>query len=503
MSVKQPMRKLKANINVLRSLRKNKKKRKIRGLLIDKRYAPRIIRRGKEPELTGRIVVPSDSQYNLARREFNTYFNKFPRVIVFAQKTQDVINALRWARYHNVPIRMRSGRHSYEGLSVVDGGIVIDVSDMHEVDVNRKCGIATVQAGIRGGALNAALWNERLVVPVGLCPTTGVAGVTLGGGHSILSRPYGLTLDHLVDIEMVNAEGRLIHASANQNPDLFWALRGGGGGNFGICTNFRFRTHPIETVGFAEIGWDLRDLEAVLRTWQDYTVPGANERLTVTLGIANGRQTSPLSSSNQQPSEDFQILMQGVFLGSTKELRQLLQPLLRSGSPRKVVIEEIPWIESVGLVAKTTPTTPFPFKSVGPYVYHRLPEAAIATIRRYIESPPTSGVTIFFHGLGGAVAKVPNRATAYYYRRALYNMSPTATWNTQAESRRGIRWVENFRLAMLPYTRGVYVNTPDLQIKNWQQAYYGSNFARLTRVKVQYDPKNIFHFPQSIPPACR
>ncbi|OPA73075.1 FAD-dependent oxidase [Paenibacillus selenitireducens] len=462
-----------------------------------------MLRLGKEPELTGRIVESGNSQYNSARREFNTYFNKFPRVVVFAQKNQDVVNAIRWARYNKVPIRMRSGRHSYEGLSVVNGGIVIDVSDMQQVDVNRKRGTATVQAGIRGGALNSALWEEGLVVPVGLCPTTGIAGVTLGGGHSILSRPYGLTLDHLVDIEMVNADGRIIHANATQNKDLFWALRGGGGGNFGVCTNFRFRTHPIETVGFVEIGWDLNDLEAVLRTWQDYTVPGANERLTVTLGITNGRQSTQSKSAKQQSQVGFPILMQGVFLGSVKELRQVLQPILRAGSPRKVVIERIPWIESVRLVAKTTPTKPYPFKSVGPYVFHRLPKSGISTIRRFIESPPTSGVSVFLHGLGGAVAKVPNRATAYYYRRALYNMTPSATWNTQEEANRGIRWVENFRREMLPFTKGVYVNTPDLKIKNWQQAYFGGNFERLTRVKAQYDPKNIFHFPQSIPPARR
>ncbi|TVX94579.1 FAD-binding oxidoreductase [Paenibacillus agilis] len=497
------LRKVKVSSNVIQDLKNKKSGNKTSTLLLNKQFAPRFLRRGKVPELTGRIVEPRDSKYNSARQEFNTYFNKFPRVIVFAQKTQDVVNAIRWARYNRVPIRMRSGRHSYEGLSVVDGGIVIDVSDMHQVDVNRSRGVATVQTGIRGGALNQALWKEKLVVPVGLCPTTGVAGVTLGGGHSILSRPYGLTIDHLVDVEMVTADGRIIHANANKHADLFWALRGGGGGNFGVCTSFRFRTHPIETVGFAEIGWDLNDLEPVLRTWQNYTVPGANDRLTVTLGIANGQQSPQSSQSKQQSSELSPILMQGVFLGSAKELRKLLQPLLRAGSPRKVVIKEIPWIESVELVARTTPTSPYPFKSVGPYVYHRLPESAIATIRRFIESPPTSQATLLLHGLGGRVAKVPNRATAYFYRRALYNMTPSATWNTEAGAKRGIRWVEDFRRALLPYTRGVYVNTPDLQLKNWKQAYFGCNFDRLTRVKGRYDPENIFHFPQSIPPARR
>ncbi len=461
-----------------------------------KRQTPGILRHGREPELTGRIVLPGNPQYNHARKDFNLAFNKFPRVIVFARKTQDVVNAVRWARHHKVPIRMRSGRHSYEGLSIVDDGIVIDVSDMRQVDVDRKRGTATVQTGIKGGALNRALWKERLVVPVGVCPTTGIAGVTLGGGHSILSRPYGLTIDHLLELEMVDANGRILHASANRNPDLFWASRGGGGGNFGICTTFRFRTHPIETVGFAEISWELRDLEPVMRAWQNYTAPGSNEKLTPTLGIATGLQRS-------NSSESFPILMQGVFLGSAKKLRQLLQPLLRAGTPRKVVIEEIPWIESVDRVAATTPTSPLPFKSVGPNVFHRIPDKGISIIRRFVESPPTYSATIFLHGLGGAVSKVPNRATAYYYRKAQYTMTPLATWRTKAGAKRGTLWVENFRRAMLPFTRGIYVNAPDLSIKDWPSAYYGSNFERLTRVKAAYDPNNLFKFPQSIPPARR
>ncbi|UOF92911.1 FAD-binding oxidoreductase [Fodinisporobacter ferrooxydans] len=459
-----------------------------------------MLRRGKEPELTGRIVVPGNPQYKTARREFNLFFNRFPRVIVFAQETRDVVNAVRWARHHNVPIRMRSGRHNYEGLSVVNGGIVIDVSDMNQVEINRRRGTATVQTGVRDFDLEETLGSDGLVVPGGLCPTTGIAGFTLGGGQSALSRPLGLIIDSLLELEMVDANGRVLHANADRNSDLFWASRGGGGGNFGICTTFRFRTHPIDTVAYANIGWDLRDLEPVLRTWQQYTLPGADERLTPLLSIFNGLQSS---SSKQQSTESFPLLMQGVFLGTAAKLRQLLQPLLRAGSPRQVFVEEIPWTAAIKRIAATQPDSPLPFKSVGPFVNRLLPDKGIDTIRRFINKPPTASVSVFFHGLGGAVAKVPNRATAYFYRKALSNMSLFATWNTPEGAAQGIRWIENFRRAMLPFTQGVYVNTPDLSIKNWPQAYYGGNFARLTRVKSKYDPENIFHYPQSIPPAHR
>ena len=455
--------------------------------------------RGKEPSLTGRIVVPEDPQYNLSRIEFNTFFNKFPLVIVFAQETKDVANAVRWARYWDIPIRIRSGRHNYEGLSVVDGGIVIDVSEMKQVGVDNRQGTVTVQTGLRDLELYNILGSEGLTVPAGLCPTTGIAGFTLGGGQSSLSRKLGLMIDSLLELEMVDANGRVLHANNNHHEDLFWASRGGGGGNFGICTSFRFRTYHIDTVAYATISWELRDLEPVLKVWQEYTTPNADERLTPLLTIMNGAN---LNFQNQLFTQSFPLVMQGVFLGSAAKLRQLLHPLLRAGSPRQVFIDEIPWLEAVDRIAATQPDSPLPFKSVGPFVNRLLPEKGIDTIRNFIDNPPPSStVTVFFHGLGGAVAKVPSNATAYFWRQAFSNMSPFATWDTPEAAAPSIQWVESFRKAMLPFTQGVYVNTPDLTIKDWPKAYYGSNFGRLTRVKARYDPENLFHFPQSIPPA--
>lgn len=328
-----------------------------------------------EPELTGRIVLPGEPQYDTARQEFNTFFNKFPLVIVYAQETQDVVNAVHWARYRNVPIRVRSGGHSYEGLSVVDAGIVIDVSEMTQVEVDHDCDTVRVQTGLRNFDLYRKLGAEGLVVPSGVCATPGIGGVTLGGGHSILSRPWGLTLDNLLELEMVDANGCVIHANADHNSDLFWASRGGGGGNFGVCTSFLFRTHRINNVGFADIRWDLQDLEPVLRVWQEYTTPCADDRLTPVLLLLSGMQSSTM-------------IMQGVFLGSAKELRHLLNPLLRAGSPQQVTIEEIPWLDAVDRIAVAQPVTPLPFKSVGPYLYDLLPEEGIATVRRFINEPP-------------------------------------------------------------------------------------------------------------------
>ncbi len=442
----------------------------------------------RRQELTGRIVLPDDPQYNDARREFNTFFNRFPLVIVFAEEIQDVINAIRWARSREIPIRVRSGRHNYEGLSVVDAGVVIDVSEMKRVELDNRSGIVTVQTGLRDFELAEVLGRDGLVVPPGLCPTTGIGGFTLGGGQSSLSRQWGLAIDSLVEVEMVDANGCVLYANAEYNCDLFWALRGGGGGNFGVCTSFRFKTHPIDMVAYARIEWELQDLKQVLYVWQQYTVPGADRRLTPLLSIVSGQK--PL------------LLMQGIFLGSERELRYLLEPLLQSSPPIESTIEEIPWLEAAALIGATQPDIPESFKSVGPFVEQLLPDKAIDIIQHFItEAPSGITATVLFHGLGGAVAEIGNTETAYFYRKALSNMSPWATWDTPEGAAQGIRWVEDFRKAMLPFTRGVYVNTPDLLIENWPEAYYGCNFERLTRIKAKYDPKNVFHYPQSIPPA--
>jgi len=442
----------------------------------------------RESELTGRIVLPKDPLYNSSRQEFNTFFNKFPLVIVFAQETKDVVNAIRWARYRGVPLRMRSGRHNYEGLSVLNGGLVIDVSEMKQVEINHEQGTVTLQTGLRDFEMTQQLAAQGLVVPPGLCPTTGVAGFTLGGGQSSLSRPLGLAIDNLLETEIVDSNGCVLHASADHNADLFWALRGGGGGNFGVCTSLRFRAHKIDTVAYAAINWGLADLEPVLNVWQEYTLPGADVRFTPLLSISSGEQSL--------------LLAQGVFLGPVEELRRLLRPLLRTGSPGSVFIKEIPWVEAAARIGETQPGNPEPFKSVGPFVDELLPDEAIGIIRRFITNPPTSSVAVLFHGLGGAVADVPDNDTAYFYRKALSNLSIFATWSEAEGAGPGIHWVEQFRKDMQPFTHGIYVNTQDLSISNWQRAYYGCNFEQLTRVKAKYDPENFFRFPQSIPPAC-
>lgn len=435
--------------------------------------------------------MPGDKTYNRARMEFNRRFSKFPRAIVFCRRTQDVINAVKWARERGVRFRARSGRHSYEGFSSVNGGIIIDVSEMNRVKVDRKNKVAYVQTGNPLARVYKKLWDKRVALPAGTAPDVGVAGLALGGGIGLLSRKYGLTLDNLKAVKTVVASGRYgakaITASKKTNSDLLWASKGGGGGNFGIATEFTFRVHPIKSVSIYSITWKWRDLEKVLPAWQRWA-PSVTNRLTSTIEVA-AKQVGTIVSTGQ-------------LLGGAKELRQLIRPLLQTGVPVKVMVRTVPFIKATQFFAATDLNLEPKFKITGAYGYKPLPREGVKVIRDFLSKAPNKHSSVWSQSLGGAgsaVSRVSATATAYPHRKAetIYELS--ARWRNNKEQQRNIEWVKGFRKALRPFVFGDYVNFPDLQIKNWPKAYYGVNFARLKRVKKKYDPHNVFRFAQSIP----
>ncbi|KAF6586909.1 MULTISPECIES: FAD-binding oxidoreductase [Paenibacillus] len=445
----------------------------------------------KSTRLTGRIVIPGNPSYNMARMEFNRRFSKFPRVIVFCQRTQDVINAVKWARERGIRLRVRSGRHSYEGFSTVNGGIIIDVSEMNKVTVDRKNRVAIVQTGNPLARVYKKLWNKRVAIPAGTAPDVGVAGLTLGGGIGLLSRKYGLTCDNLKQVKMVVASGRYgaktIVANSKKHPDLLWASRGGGGGNFGVATEFTFRVRPISKVSIYSITWKWSNLEKVLPAWQRWA-PSVTNRLTSTIEVA-AKQVGTIVSTGQ-------------LLGGAEELRRLIRPLLRAGTPVKVMVKTVPFIEATHFFAESDLNLEPKFKITGAYGFQPLPPEGVRIIRDFLAQAPNRHSSVWSQSLGGAgsaVSRVSPTATAYPHRKAetIYELS--ARWRNNGEQERNIQWVERFRKALRPFVKGNYVNFPDLQIKNWPKAYYGVNFGRLKQVKRKYDPHNVFHFAQSIP----
>lgn len=434
--------------------------------------------------LTGRIVFPNDPSYKYARMNYNTRFSKFPLVIVFCQEIQDVVNAVKWARENHVHLRARCGGHSYEAFSILNKGIVIDVSEMDRVFIEKEKRTATIQAGATLLPLYNALWDKGVTIPGGTCPTVGISGLTLGGGFGMLTRKMGLLCDNLLAVQMVGAKGEAVYADQNVNADLFWASRGGGGGNFGIVTSFVFKVHPISDVAVFTITWGWPDAGEVIKTWQDWA-PFADGRLTSILEIFT--------------KKDGRISSSGEFLGPEEELKNLLKPLIAAGNPVRIEVKTIPYIEAVRMFDGGA--GPHKFKNTGAFVYHSLPDEAVGTLLYYMGISPNKGNSIQFQSLGGAVSKIPSDATAYFHRPASYIMQYITSWEAGSEKNPNILWVEALRRAMLKYVDGTYVNWPDLFIKDWPRAYYGTNYQELRRIKSRWDPENVFHFAQSIRPA--
>lgn len=444
--------------------------------------------------LTGRVVLPGDPGYEDARESYNGRFSRHPLAIAFCQDPGDVVNAIRWANARGVPLQPRSGRHSYEAFSTPEGGLVIDVSDMRAVRVDEDRRTAVVEAGASLLTVYDALGQVGVTIPAGSCPTVGIAGLTLGGGFGALSRALGLTCDSLVAVEMVTASGDVIHADETHEQDLLWACRGGGGGNFGVVTSFKFKTHPIGDVAIFSATWRRDDLARVLDAWQTWA-PYVDDRLTCVITLYGG--------------PDGRVRSVGQLSGSADELRDLLGPLLAAAEPAHLSIQSMPYLRAVGYFAGlgTDPDqwtvyqrhTQKIFKNTSAYAYEHFGSGAIAVIAAQLERAPSDGCLVMLDAYGGAVGRIPPEATAFYHRKALCSLQYQAYWSRPEDEAAHVEWVRGFRRAMLPYTRGAYVNYIDIDIEDWPTAYHGSNLTRLEAIKARYDPQGVFRFPQSIP----
>lgn len=433
--------------------------------------------------LTGQIILPNSPEYNQARKNYNGRFDKFPLILVYCENSQDVINAIRWVRQQDIPFRVRGGGHSYEAFSLVDGGLIIDLSRLLSFRIDQEQATVRVGAGWRWAELYEALWNERLVIPAGTCPTVCVSGFTLGGGYGFLSRLLGLLSDNLLELEMVTPQGELITVNQSAHPDLFWACRGGGQGSYGVITSFTFRTHPIGNVARYRITWDFDDLRTVVKFWQTWA-PAVDSRLTSLLALPAQNQGDLRST--------------GVFVGSEQELRTLVQPLQEIAVPKTVEFHTDTWMETVYVFAGV-PVQQELFKNSSAYVYEPLSDAAIDIIINNLRNVPGPVNVVAFDAYGGAIAQIPDHATAFVHRRALFSVQYQSYWTQPGDAAANIQWIEQFRHSLLPHTHGAYSNYCDLMIFDWPTAYYGTNLPRLEWVKQTYDPDNLFRFPQSIP----
>jgi len=439
------------------------------------------------PGLSGRVVRPDDPAYEAARRDFNQRFDVYPQAIVYCRTSADVANAVAWARSQKLPLAVRSGGHSYEAFSL-SSGLVVDLSDMSDVDVDQTRRRVVAQPGIRLLPFYRALAPYGLTVAGGTCEGVGLGGLTPGGGIGFLTRQWGATIDNLIGLEMVDATGQVIRADESRNPDLFWACRGGGG-SFGIITEMTFQASPVDDVTVIRMEWPRDQVGRALFAWQSLA-PFWPDELTTSLDV-NGPPSGSAS-------------LDGLYLGGTSALQNVLAPLLAASQPSRVDITTMSYLESAERFSGQS-KLPFFFKAKSDYALSPLEPEAVETIRdRLAASPDTVGqasTSVQFQAYGGAVNRVPADATAFPHRSALLSMQYLAHWSDPADESASLTWIRDFYSAMGPFVSGyAYSNMCDLDLQDWPHAYYGANIDRLIQVKTRYDPSNLFRFAQSIPP---
>jgi FAD/FMN-containing dehydrogenase len=452
---------------------------------------PSGIFRELDRQLRGDVVQRGAPGYNAARVVYDTRYDGVrPQAIAFCESLADVQKTVRWARKHHVHIVPRSGGHSYGGYSTTSG-VIVDVSRLHAVSLAAN-GRAAAGAGAELIGVYTALANRGRMIPGGTCPTVGIAGLTQGGGIGLSGRKFGLTCDHLLEATVVLADGSAVVANAHQHPDLYWALRGGGGGNFGIVTRFVFRTHPVGNVATYSLEWPWSDAKQVVQAWQAFA-PHAPDGLSCVLNVnaAAGAGSPHITSAGQ-------------FFGSEQALRSLLAPLANAGTPTRFTTTTRTFLEAVhywagGGSGRAT------FAAKSSISTAPLSSAGIDALLHQIDDRRTSGTgsgIVLLDSWGGAINRVPKAATAFVHRDALFSMQYLAYWDAGAVAAPNLAWLRRCYAALRPYVSAfAYQNYIDPELPNWQHAYYGTNLARLRQVKRRYDPHDVFHFRQSIRPS--
>jgi hypothetical protein len=442
-------------------------------------------------------VLPSDLNYNIDRTNYNTRYTRSPAALVFCQNVEDVQNAVRCVSSEGIPFRVRSGRHSYEELSLMDDGLIIDISGLTTATIDP----ATATARVGAGLPQQAMWNllgttNTYAFPLGTMGGVGIAGVLQGGGIGMLTRAYGLAIDRVSSIQLVTAAGDVVEANATTNADLYWALRGGGGGNFGIVTAFTLQLVPVSQVVVYALSWPASQFPSVMSYWQKWAPTLCDTRLTCQLTF----------------SSDGSLHSEGVYLGTADELSALLQPWIAACPPASPVrIEPMSWYMSTVYFNSFDNQCDHPFKTSGAFVYQPLPDHALAIIQQAISSaPPGVSCDIWMQSFGGAMAGVSSTASAFYHRQAQFILEFGGSWQDGRNTPVGLsaaQWTRSLRTALQEYTHGAYVNFVDLQLGSrstgnlgYLSMYYGDNVARLRAIKRAWDPTNLFQFEQSIPP---
>ncbi len=443
----------------------------------------------------GQLIGPDDAGYDEARALFNAMFDKRPALIARCSSPDDVVAAIAFARAHDLPLAIRAGGHNGGGLGSVDDGVVIDLSLMKEISVDPKTQTVRVGGGALWNEVDAATEQHGLAVPGGIISTTGVAGLTLGGGHGYLTRRHGLTIDNLLSAEVVLADGRRVTASAAENPDLFWAIRGGGG-NFGVVTEFTFQAHPVTTIVGGPTFWPVENTEELLKAYREF-LPAAPRNVT---GFFNFHDVPPAPPF---PEEIHLRRVCGIVWcvdADDDEAQRLMAPMLE--------IRE-PLLHGVGRMPLSALNSAFDgLYGPGDQWYWRadfvkeIPDEAVERNAELGVSLPTWKSGSHIYPIDGAAHDVAPEDTAFAYRDAVWSQVIIGVDADPANAPVLREWAIARWEALHPFSAGgAYVNFMMDEGEARVKATYGPNYARLAEIKTAYDPDNVFRVNQNIAPA--
>ncbi|WP_313347175.1 FAD-binding oxidoreductase [Sedimentibacter sp.] len=442
--------------------------------------------------LTGEIVLPFDLSYDELRQGYNSAVQKYPFVIVYCFMICDVSNAVKWAMRHSMPIRIRSGGHNYEGYSNGNCTLVIDLSYLRSIKIDECKELIYIECGATNKDVYEFVSSKGYPFPGGTCPTVGVSGYSLGGGWGLSCRYLGLGCDSLVEIELVDFEGEIIKANNNCNTDLFWAIRGAGGSNFGVVVNMTFKLpEPVDKVTLIEIDYlnvDSEEQEKFIALWQAW-LNNADNRMTLISRIYNSE------------ADGLAMLVRGIFYGRPAEAKIILENFLMLDNA-VYSIEEVTFLEAVEIIGSSYPEHE-KFKSASRFVLKLFNNTEIKNIVNLIEERADGSVYagLSMYALGGKVSDIGIDDTAFYYRNAKYIVWLETVWEENLYSEANKDWIKNRFPYLKSITTGSYINFPYMELDNYLKEYFGCHKEKLKCIKEKYDPLNIFSFPQGIEPS--
>jgi FAD/FMN-containing dehydrogenase len=447
--------------------------------------------------LRGALCLPGEPGYEQARTIWNAMIDRHPAAIIRAAGAADVIAGVRFAREHGLALAVRGGGHNIAGNAVCEGGLMIDLTPMKSVRVDPAAATARVEPGVTLGEFDREAQAFGLATPVGINSTTGVAGLTLGGGFGWISRKYGLTIDNLISADVVTAGGELVHASEKENPDLFWAVRGGGG-NYGIVTSFEFRMHRVgPQVLSGLIVHPFAKAKELFDGFRRVTAQAPDE-LTCWVVM---RKAPPLPFLPPEVHGKEVFVIAVCWCGDLEQGKKAIAPIEALGKPIANVIGPTPFAGwQTAFDPLLTPGARNYWKSQD---FTALSDGVIDVMLDFARRLPTPDCEIFVGHLGGAVNRVAPAATAYPHRSVEYIMNVHTRWNDRGQDQACIAWARELFDKTTPHaTGGVYVNfMPEDETQRVQMGAYGPNYDRLAKLKTKYDRDNLFRLNQNIVPA--